>query len=84
MTRFNLSPGQLMPQFWRVIQVIERVTQRWDRPPFSVDDLLSAYSVTRSPYDRYGLFPKGRNDTMLVHRTQVNDRGWKSRYVFIH
>ena len=27
MTRFNLSPGQIMPQFWRVIQVIERVTR---------------------------------------------------------
>src|SRR5581483_1470180 len=46
MTRFNLSPGQLMPQFWRVAFVIERVTKNWDRPAFSVDDLLSAYSVT--------------------------------------
>ncbi|KAJ9543815.1 hypothetical protein OSB04_023522 [Centaurea solstitialis] len=83
MTRFDVSPGQLMPQFWRVILVIERVTKDWGRRAFSVDDLLSAYNVTKLPYNRYGLFPKGRNDTMLVHRTQVNDRGWKSRYVFV-
>ncbi|KAJ9548562.1 LOW QUALITY PROTEIN: hypothetical protein OSB04_021105, partial [Centaurea solstitialis] len=83
MTRFNLSPGQLMPQFWRVIQVIERVTKDWGRPAFSVNDLLTAYSVKPTDYDRYGLFPKGRGDTMLVHGTQVHDRGWKSRYVFV-
>src|SRR5581483_5532551 len=83
MSRYNLSPGQLMPQFWRVVYVIERVTKNWDRPVFSVDDLLSSYTVTRSPYNRFGLFPKGRSDTMLVHGTQVNDRGWKARYVFV-
>src|SRR5581483_1724001 len=83
MTRFNLSPGQLMPQFWRVVFVIERVTKNWDRPVFSVDDLLSSYSVNRSSYNRYSVFPKGRSDTMLVHGTQVNDRGWKARYVFV-
>ncbi|KAJ9552353.1 hypothetical protein OSB04_016398 [Centaurea solstitialis] len=83
MTRFDLSPGQLMPQFWRVIHVIERVTKNWDRPAFSADDLLSAYTVTRSPYNRFGFFPRGRSDAMLVHGTQVNDRGWKARYVFV-
>ena len=83
MTRFNLSPGQLMPQFWRVVYVIERVTKNWGHPAFTVDDLLSAYSVTRSDYNRYGLFPRGRSDSMLVHGTQVNDRGWKARYVFV-
>ncbi|KAJ9564143.1 hypothetical protein OSB04_000109 [Centaurea solstitialis] len=65
MTRFDVSPGQLMPQFWRVVHVIERVTRNWDRPPFSVDDLLSAYNVIRSPYNRFGLFPRGRSDAML-------------------
>ncbi|KAJ9536184.1 hypothetical protein OSB04_un000644 [Centaurea solstitialis] len=68
-----------MPQFWRVILVIERVTRDWGRRAFSVDDLLSAYNITRLPYNRYGLFPRGRHDSMLVHGTQV----WKSRYVFV-
>ena len=83
MSRYNLSPGQLMPQFWRVVFVIERVTKNWGHPPFTVDDLLSAYSVNRSSYNRYSVFPRGRSDTMLVHGTQVNDRGWKARYVFV-
>jgi hypothetical protein len=83
MTRFNVSPGQLMPQFWRIIQVIERITKDWGRAPFTVTDLLMAYSVTTHPYRRYGLFPKGRKDTMLVQGTQAYDRGWKSRYIFV-
>ncbi|KAJ9552809.1 hypothetical protein OSB04_016854 [Centaurea solstitialis] len=53
MTRFNLSSSQLMPQFWRVIQVIERVTKDWGRTAFSVNDLLTAYSVKPTDYDRY-------------------------------
>jgi hypothetical protein len=83
MTQFSLSPGQLMPQFWRIIQVIERVTKDWGRDPFTVTDLLTAYNVSTHPYHRYGLFPRGRKDTMLVHGTQVYDRGWRSRYVFV-
>src|SRR5581483_7899633 len=83
MTRFSISPGQLMPQFWRVVSVIEHVTESWGRAAFTVDDLLSAYTVKASDYNRYGIYPKGRGDTMLVHGTQAFDRGWKARYAFV-
>ena len=81
MSRFNLSPGQLMPQFWRVVQVIERVTENWGMPPFDVTDLLTSYSF--KPDHRYSPFPKGRKDRVLVQNTQVHDRGWKARYVLV-
>ncbi|KAJ9564751.1 hypothetical protein OSB04_000717 [Centaurea solstitialis] len=72
MTRFSLSPGQLMPQFWRVVSVIERMTENWGRAPFTVDDLLTAYTVKVSDYDRYGIYPKGRGDAMLVHENEFS------------
>ncbi|KAI3746657.1 hypothetical protein L6452_09096 [Arctium lappa] len=40
----DLASGQLMPQFWRVVQVIERPMRDWESP-FDVNDLLTAYSV---------------------------------------
>ena len=83
MSTFNLAPGQLMPQFWRVIQVVERVTENWGMPPFDVTDLMTAYSFKPDRYHRYSPFPKGRKDRVLVQSTQVHDRGWKARYVFV-
>ncbi|KAI3667942.1 hypothetical protein L6452_43013 [Arctium lappa] len=79
---FDLSPGQLMPQFWRIVQVVDRLTADWE-VPFNLNDLLAAYSVKADNYHRYSLFPRTKGDTVLVHNTAVNDRGWKRHYVFL-
>lgn len=55
MLRFDLAPGQLMPQFWRVVQVIERLTKDWESP-INVNDLLTAYQVKVDGCHRYSLF----------------------------
>lgn len=78
---FNLSPGQLMPQSWRIIYVIERVTAEW-KSPFRLNDLLVAYQAKFDKYHRYSLFSRNKGDRVLVQKSAVNDRGWKSRYVF--
>ncbi|KAI3749051.1 hypothetical protein L6452_12597 [Arctium lappa] len=79
---FDLSPGQLMPQFWRIVQVVDRLTADWGAP-FNLNDLLAAYSVKADNYHRYSLFPRTKGDTVLVQNTAVNDRGWKRHYVFL-
>ncbi|KAI3757976.1 hypothetical protein L6452_05522 [Arctium lappa] len=79
---FDLSPGQLMPQFWRIVQVVDRLTADWEAP-FNLNDLLAAYSVKADNYHRYSLFPRTKGDIVLVQNTAVNDRGWKRHYVFL-
>ena len=71
-----------MPQFWTVLQVIQRVTKDWDSP-FDVTDLLTAYIVKPDKHHRYSLFSRARGDKILVQNTQVNDRQWKVRYAFV-
>ncbi|KAI3771956.1 hypothetical protein L6452_03128 [Arctium lappa] len=79
---FDMTLGQLMPQFWRIVQVVERLTADW-KVPFNLNDLLTAYSVGPDNYHRYSLFPRSKGDNILVHNTAVNDRGWKRQYVFL-
>lgn len=79
--KFDLSLGQLMPQFWRIVYVIERVTANWESP-FLLNDLLVAYQVKMDKNHRYSLFSRYKNERVLVQSTAVNDHGWKSRYIF--
>ncbi|KAI3678473.1 hypothetical protein L6452_37767 [Arctium lappa] len=62
--------------------VVDRLTVDWGAP-FNLNDLLTAYSVRADNYHRYSLFPRTKGDTVLVHNTAVNDRGWKRHYVFL-
>lgn len=80
MQKFDLSPGQLMPQFWRIVYVIERVMADWETP-FVLNDLLMAYMVKMDTNRRYSLFSRYKHERALVQSTAVNDRGWKFRYV---
>ena len=73
MSHFQIAPGKLMAQFWRVLQVIERVTKDWDSP-FDVTDLLMAYIVKPDKHHIYSLFSRARGDKILVQNTQLNDR----------
>ena len=82
MAYFEIAPGQLMPQFWRVLHVLECLTHGWESA-FGVADLLTAYTIKSDGHHRYYPFSKTRGDKVLVLKTQVNDRHWKSRYVFV-
>ena len=73
MTMFVLSPRQLMPQFWRVLHVIERLSLKWGIE-FTVLDLLSAYLVKSDGSHRYSLYYKYKGDKILIQNTVVNDR----------
>ncbi|KAI3678506.1 hypothetical protein L6452_37801 [Arctium lappa] len=70
---FDLTPGQLMSQFWRIVQVINRLTADWE-VPFNVNDLLTAYSVRPDNYHRYSLFPRSKGDNVLIDFTKVKPR----------
>ncbi|KAI3701926.1 hypothetical protein L6452_27416 [Arctium lappa] len=76
------SPGQLMPQFWRVVLVIERLTAEWGSS-FDENDLLTAYQVKVDGFHRYSMFSKYRGDLTLVFNTAVNDCVRKARYAFV-
>ena len=81
MTLFSLSPGQLMPQFWCVLHVIERLSLKWGIE-FIVPN-LPVYVVKSDGCERYSLYSKYRDEKILIQNTAVNDRNWKSRYVFV-
>ena len=82
MAYFEVTPGQLMPEFWRVLYVIQRLNQNWESP-FGVADLLAAYAIKCDGHHRYYPIFRASGDKVLVLRTQVNDRHWKSRYLFL-
>ena len=82
MSLFALSPGQLMLQFWHVLNVIKRLPLKWGIE-FMVPDLLSAYLVKSDDCERYNLYSKYRGEKILIQNTAVNDRNWKSRYLFV-
>ncbi|XP_056694989.1 uncharacterized protein [Spinacia oleracea] len=78
---FHLSPGQLMPQIWRVFTVVHGVTANW-RTPFDLSDLMYSYDLALQKCCRYTLVTK-KGKTNLGVGLGVNDRGWQSRFVFV-
>ncbi|KAI3771508.1 hypothetical protein L6452_02673 [Arctium lappa] len=82
MLTFNFASGQLMPKFWRVVSVIERLTKDGGGS-FNVNELLMVYIVKADVFHHYSLYSNYRRDRTLVLNTVVNDRGWKSRYTFV-
>ena len=78
---FHLSPGQLMPQIWRVFTVVHGVTANW-RTPFDLSDLMYTYDLALQKCCRYTLVTK-KGKTNLGVGLGVNDRGWQSRFVFV-
>ncbi|KAI3719421.1 hypothetical protein L6452_20319 [Arctium lappa] len=76
------SPSQLMPQFWRVVLIIERLTAEWGSP-FDLNDLHIAYTMKINGFHRYSLHSNYQGDRTLVLNNAVNDRWWKSRYAFV-
>ena len=59
-----------MPQFWRVLHVLQRLTHGWESS-FGGADLLSAYTIKSDGHHRYYPFLQSRGDKVLVLTTQV-------------
>ena len=69
-------------QFWHVLHVIKRLLLKWGIESM-VPDLLSAYLVKSDGCERYSLYSKYRGEKILIQKTAINERNWKSRYVFV-
>ncbi|KNA17564.1 hypothetical protein SOVF_078400 [Spinacia oleracea] len=78
---FHLSPGQLMPQIWRVFTVVHGVTANW-RTPFDLSDLMYTYDLALQKCCRYTLVTKKGKKNLGVG-LGVNDKGWQSRFVYV-
>lgn len=77
-----LSQEQLlMPQIWRIFSVIDCVTFDWEAG-FDLADLLYTYDLKVMHLCRYTLVTKSKKKN-LVTGLRVNDRGWKSRFIFV-
>ncbi|XP_056691026.1 uncharacterized protein [Spinacia oleracea] len=79
---FHLSPGQLMPQIWRVFAVVQGVTADW-KVPFDLADLMYSYDLALKECCRYTLVTKKGKKNLGVGLA-VNDRGWQSRFVYVN
>ncbi|KAI3746807.1 hypothetical protein L6452_09248 [Arctium lappa] len=77
---FDLTPGQLMPQLWRIVQVIDRLTAEWELP-FNVNDLLTAYSVRPDVIDFSVMKPKrdSLNKVQRILDRSIVDRSFSLR-----
>ncbi|XP_048502641.1 uncharacterized protein LOC104905614 isoform X1 [Beta vulgaris subsp. vulgaris] len=77
----HLSPGQLMPALWKTCSVLETLTNTWHHP-FSLNELLTAYSVRKSAKGFITLRAKAPYPP-LIDGTIASDYIWKTRYFFV-
>ncbi|KMS97336.1 hypothetical protein BVRB_6g156150 [Beta vulgaris subsp. vulgaris] len=70
-----------MPQVWRILSFIDRVTALWDEA-FPLHDLLLHYEIRVKAKNRIALHAKARLEP-LVGGIQSNDRGLKNRFVSV-
>ena len=78
---FGVSPGQMMPQFWRVLRGIDETMKR-NHLPFDLEDLLYSYFVNQSGPGRFVLQLKHQMSA-LVHCTQTNENDWGNKFFFV-
>ncbi|KAL5839683.1 hypothetical protein ACOSQ4_012291 [Xanthoceras sorbifolium] len=79
---FELAPGQLMPNSWRILLGLELLCTR-EGIVFELPDLFYTYSVWEHDTEkgRYNLNLRP-NRTHLITELTTNDRLWKDRYFF--
>lgn len=77
---FDVSLGQLMPQIWRILWVLENVCADWPVKP-TLPDLCSFYDFRRKEIGRITVYKKS-GVAPLISNLDVGDKGWKSRYFY--
>lgn len=78
---YQISSGKIIPQVWRILSVIDRVTTSWEEA-FTFHDLLLCYEIRVKSKNKITLHAKARLEP-LVCGVQSDDRGWKNIYVFV-
>lgn len=71
-----------MPLVWRVVHVIDKLTQGMGMT-FTIEDLLYLYETKTVKNSRYTFFLKS-GQRSLVENSGANDKGWKKRYLFVN
>ncbi|XP_062109062.1 uncharacterized protein LOC133819749 isoform X3 [Humulus lupulus] len=79
----EISPGQLMPNSWRILMSLEVLCER-HKITLGVADLLRAYYLKAHLNDkgRYQLTTRGK-DPPLIISLKSGDKRWKDRYFFV-
>ena len=79
---YDLAPGQLMPNTWRILLGISLLCERHNIQ-FGLGCLLHNYYMKQHPGDpgRYMLVPR-RNKKEIILNTTTNDRHWKDTFFF--
>ncbi|KAL5766771.1 hypothetical protein ACOSP7_017388 [Xanthoceras sorbifolium] len=79
---FELAPGQLMPNSWRILLALDLLCTR-EGIVFELPDLFYSYTVREHDTEkgRYNLNLRP-NRTHLITELTTNDRLWKDRYFF--
>ena len=79
---YDLAPGQLMPNTWRILLSLGVLSERHNIP-FGMASLLHNYYLKENIHDRgrYMLVPRSKEQQIIIDTT-TNDRNWKDTYFF--
>jgi hypothetical protein len=79
---YDLAPGQLMPNTWRILLSISLLCERHNIQ-FGLGSLLHNYFLKEHVGDpgRYRLVPRRKKKEIVLHTTS-NDRHWKNTFFF--
>ena len=79
---YDLAPGQLMPNTWRILLSLGVLSERYNLP-FGMGCLLHNYYLKEHIHDRdrYMLIPRSKEQQIVIDTT-TNDRYLKNTYFF--
>ena len=77
----QISPGQVVPSYWRMFKCLYERTKSWDEP-LSIAEVMHCYLVRRVIPGRLNLKRK-QGRPSLFSESYVDDKGWKSNFFFV-
>ena len=79
---YDLAPGQLMPNTWRILLSLGILSERYNLP-FGLGCLLHNYYLKEHINDqgRYMLIPRSKEQQIIIDTT-TNDRYWNNTFFF--
>ena len=77
----QISPGQVVPSYWRMFKCLHERTKDWNEP-LSLSEIMHCYMIRRVAPGRLNLKVKP-GQPKLFTESYVNDKGWKSSFFFV-